>query len=142
MGAISSEYAYVYSTSDQVVPLEGDVVFNSNGPTSTIGHIPGTSGITIVNAGLYLVTFSLSVVEPNQFAVFQNGFPVNNSTYGSGAGTQQNTGHVLMFCSPGDVITLRNHTSSSAVTLQVFAGGTRANVNASMTLVKISNPPL
>lgn len=38
----------------------------------------------------------------------------------------------------GDVLTVRNHSSSSAVTLQTLAGGTQINSNASILIQKVS----
>jgi len=55
----------------------------------------------------------------------------------SGAGTQQNPGGVILTAAAGDVLTLRNHTSAAAVTLQTLAGGTQVNSNASITLFLI-----
>ncbi len=77
-------------------------------------------------------------VEQNQFTLFQNGAAVSGSTYGSGAGTQPNPGAVIITAAAGDVLTLRNHTSSAAVTLQTLAGGTQTNANASIKIEKIS----
>jgi hypothetical protein len=77
-------------------------------------------------------------VEPNQFTLFQNGAPVAGSTYGSGAGTQPNPGVVIITAAAGDVLTLRNHTSSAAVTLQTLAGGTVINSNASIMIQKLN----
>jgi hypothetical protein len=36
------------------------------------------------------------------------------------------------------VLTVRNHSSSAAVTLQTLAGGTQTNVNASILIEKLS----
>jgi hypothetical protein len=52
--------------------------------------------------------------------------------YGSGAGTQQNTGQAIFTLAAGDVLTVRNHSSAAAVTLQTLAGGTQSNANASV----------
>jgi hypothetical protein len=90
-----------------------------------------------VNAGDYKVTFSTSGVEPSQMALFRNGALVPGTIYGSGAGTQQNTGQVIVSLSSGDVLTVRNHTSSSAVTLQTLAGGTQTSSNASVAIEKL-----
>lgn len=133
-----SEYGYVYNTAAQVVPLETDVVFDSNGVLSSgITHVPSTSTIVVGVAGTYKITFVVSAVEPNQFALFQNGAPIAGSVYGSGAGTQQTTGQVLVTMAAGDILTLRNHTSTAAVTLQTLAGGTQINVVASVTIEKL-----
>jgi hypothetical protein len=83
------------------------------------------------------VTFSVSSVEPNQFALFVNGALVMGTVYGSGAGTQQSYGQAIITLAADDVLTLRNHTSSAAVTLQTLAGGTQTNVNASILIEKL-----
>jgi len=120
------------------VPIEADVVFDTNGVLSPgITHAPGTDGIELVNAGIYKVAFSVSGVEPNQMAVFLNGSLVAGTVYGSGAGTQQNTGQVILTIAAGDVLTVRNHTSSSGVTLQTLAGGTQTSINASVSVEKL-----
>ncbi|MBA9013995.1 hypothetical protein [Clostridium beijerinckii] len=77
-------------------------------------------------------------MEPNQFTLFQNGLEVPGSTYGSGAGTQPNPGMVIITAAAGDMLTVRNHTSSAAVTLQTLAGGTQINANASILIERIS----
>jgi len=77
-------------------------------------------------------------VEPNQFAIFVNGALAAGSIHGSGAGTQQNNGHVFLVLSAGDVVTLRNHSSAAAVTLATPIGGTQANANASVAIEKLS----
>ncbi|GBG11129.1 hypothetical protein PAT3040_05916 [Paenibacillus agaridevorans] len=79
----------------------------------------------------------MSGVEPNQFTLFLNGVPVTNTVYGSGAGTQQNFGQAIITIAAGDTLTLHNHTSAAAVTLQTLAGGTEINVNASVVIKKL-----
>lgn len=91
----------------------------------------------LVNGGTYEVTFDVSGTEPNQFALFDNGSPVLGALYGSGAGTQQNIGQVIFNAAGGDVITLRNHSSASAVGLASNVGVTQANANASITILRI-----
>jgi len=133
------QYGYVYNKSAQVVPIEADVTFDTNGITTPgITHAPGTSQIHVTVTGDYVAFFSVSTVEPGQFALFVNGAPVMGAVYGSGAGTQQNSGQTMLALSSGDVLTLRNHTSASAVTLQTATGGTQANVNASLAVIKLN----
>ena len=43
-----------------------------------------------------------------------------------------------MTLSAGDVLTLRNHTSSTSVVLETIAGGSLANVNASVVIQELS----
>jgi hypothetical protein len=135
-----SEYGYVYNLGGQVVPLEGDVTFDSNGVrTSGITHALAGAGITLVSPGTYSLTFSVSGTEPSQFALFVNGTTlVPGSVYGSGAGTQQSSGHVIATFAAGDVLTLRNHTSAAAITLATPIGGTQQSTNASIAIEKLA----
>jgi hypothetical protein len=134
-----SEYGYIYNLIAETVAIEADITFDTNGLiTPGITHAPGTSSILITTPGNYEVTFSVSCVEPNQFALFLNGALVAGTVYGSGAGTQQNKGQALLTIAAGDVLTLRNHSSASAITLQTLAGGTQTNVNASIVIKKLN----
>jgi hypothetical protein len=132
-----SAYAYIYNKTAEVVAIEAPVLFDSNGVLTGVAHTPSSSTIQIVNAGTYEITFSLSGVEPSQFALFVNGAPVSGSVYGSGAGTQQDNGQVLLSLSAGDAITIVNHSSAAAVTLQTLTGGTQTNVNASVIIKRV-----
>jgi hypothetical protein len=115
------------------------VSLDTNGVlTSGISHSLGAAGIVVTNAGDYKIIFNVSGVEPGQFAVFVNGAAVPGTVYGSGAGTQQCYGQVIVTLSAGDVITLTNHSSAAAVTLQTLAGGTQTNVNASLLIEKLN----
>ena len=119
--------------------IEADISFSDNGViVGTITHAPGTSTIQIGSAGDYAIWFDVSGVEPNQFTFFQNGNPVAGSIYGSGAGTQANPGMVIITAAAADVLTVRNHSSAAAVTLQTLAGGTQTNSNASILIQKMS----
>jgi len=120
------------------VAIEADVTFNKNGLlTPGITHAPGNAGIAFTTAGTYKITYSVSGVEPNQFALYRNGALVDGSIYGSGAGTQQNTGQVIVTIGVNDVLTLKNHSSASAVGLQTLSGGTQTNVNASVAIERL-----
>jgi len=133
-----AQYGYIYNTAPQVVAIETDVVFDGNGVISSgLTHIPGTTSIEIATAGTYKVSFSVSALESNQFGLFLNGVLVPGSISGSGAGTQQNNGEAIIIAAAGDVLTLRNHSSVLAVTLQPFAGGTQLNTNAWMLIEQI-----
>jgi hypothetical protein len=133
----SPSYAYVYNLAAQTVAVEADVLFDHTGPLLGFTHTAGTSTITVTAAGTYLVDLSASATEVAQFALTVNGVPVPQSTYGSGAGTQQDNGQVILSLAAGDVLTLRNHSSASAITLATVIGGTQANVNASLVIEKL-----
>lgn len=135
---VAQQYAYVYNLSSQNVPVEADIIFDSNtNLTSGFVHVPGTTTINIINTGIYKVSFSVSSAEPNQFALFLNGSVLSGSIFGSGAGTQQNNGALIFSATAGDVVSLRNHSSAAAVTLASNVGGTQANVNASLIFQKL-----
>ena len=131
-------YAYVYNVGAQTVPLEASVTFDMGGVLSPgVTHAPGAAGITLTSPGTYEFTFSASGTEPNQMALFLNGTVVAGTIYASGAGTQQNTGQGIATVGDGDVLTLRNHTSSAAVGLATPIGGTQASTNASILIEKL-----
>ncbi len=135
----SSDYGYIYNLTAQTVAIDAVVFFDSNGVlTAGITHGLGSSDIKIVNAGDYKVNFSVSGTEPNQFALFLNGVQVPGTVYGSGAGTQQNSGQAILTIGANDVLTLRNRSSAAAVGLQSLAGGTQINVNASIVVQKLN----
>jgi hypothetical protein len=115
------------------------VTFDSNGIlTAGITHTAGSSQIELTSSGTYKVAFGISAVEPSQYTVFLNGAAITGATYGSGAGTQQNNGQVIATVVAGDVLTIRNYTSAAASTLQTLAGGTQANVNASVVIERLN----
>lgn len=131
-------YGYIYNTTAQTVAIDAPVVFDSNGPLLGITHGLSTTSILAVNAGTYSVTFSVSGTEANQFGIFVNGASSPSTIYGSGAGTQQNTGQAILILGVGDIITLVNHSSAAAVGLASVVGGTQANVNASVLLLRLN----
>ncbi len=133
-----AEFSYIYNLSAEVVPVEGDVTLDSNGVlTAGITHIPGLAEVTFVNPGFYAVWFTAAGVEPNQMGLFLNGVAVSGTVYGSGAGTQPSSGQTILTIGAGDVLTIRNHSSAAAVTLQTLAGGTQPNTNASLLIAKL-----
>lgn len=133
-----SAFGYVYNNTAEVVAIEAPIAFDLNGPLLGVTHAPGDAGVAVTSAGIYAVHFSVSGVEPGQFALFVNGAPVAETVYGSGAGTQQDTGFAILTLSANDVLTLVNHSSASAVSLQTLAGGTQMNVNASLLIEKLA----
>ena len=137
--ARTPEYAYIYNELDRTIAVNASVPFDSNGLlTPGIIHATGAAGVQVVNAGDYKVTFSVSGTEPNQMALFLNGVVVEGTIYGSGAGTQQNTGQAIFTIGAGNTLTLRNHASTAEVGLATPIGGTEASANASLTIEKLN----
>ena len=134
-----TEYAYVYNSTAEVVAVNAPVNFDANGPISAdISHAPGSPITTLTNAGTYSVQWFISSVEPCQFTLFVNGEAILSTCYGSGAGTQQNTGRAIINVPANASLELRNHVSAAAVTLQTLAGGTAANINASLIILLLA----
>ena len=134
-----SQFGYVYNTGSQAVAVGASVTFDSNGIlTAGVTHAAGSSEITLTDAGAYKVAFSISAVEASQYTAFLNGVAIMGATYGSGSGTQQNNGQFIVAVATGDVLTIRNHTSAAASTLQSLVGGTEANVNASVLVERLN----
>ena len=133
-----SQYAYVYNVAAEAVAVEADIAFDSNGTlTSGITHVAGATGVTFVTAGIYKITFSVSATGVSQIGLFINGALVPGSNYGSGAGTQQNTGQVILAVAAADVLTVRNHTTGAAVGLPAAVGGTQQTTNASVAIEQL-----
>jgi hypothetical protein len=130
-------YGYVYNLTGETVGIEAPVIFDSNGPLSGFTHLASSSNIGVVAAGTYLVDFSVSGTQVDQFALFDNGALVPGTIYGSGAGTQQNNGQAIVTLAAGDVLTLVNHTSAAGIGLASTIGGTQANVNASIMIEQL-----
>jgi hypothetical protein len=136
--AVTPNYAYVYdATVGQSVATEADVTFSNNGPLRGFTHSTGTAGLTVTTAGTYRIEFALAGVEANQFTIMVNGSALPEMTYGSGAGTQQNDGQAIVSLTAGSVLTLRNHTSAAATTLQSLTGGSQTSVDASLLVEQL-----
>ena len=122
------------------MPLEAAITFDANGViTPGITHVAGEAGIALAGAGAYKISFSVSATEPNQMSIFVDGLPVGGTTYGSGAGTQQNSGQAIIIVGAGGVVTVRNHSSAAAIGLAGVPpiGGTQPAVNASIVIEKL-----
>ena len=119
--------------------VDAAVPFSSNGVmTAGISHSLGGTDITFANAGTYEIVYSVSATEPSQIALFVNGLPINGTTYGSGAGTQQNTGQAIVNLSAGDILTVRSYSSAAAIGLAALIGGTRSTTNASVIIEQLA----
>jgi hypothetical protein len=132
-------FAYIYNTESILnITPEADVPFSTNGEiVGAIAHTPGSSEILINNSGVYEITFSISPDQPNQFALFLNGTLVPGSIYGINATNIYNVGRAIVSITAPAILTLRNHTSFTAVNLHTRIGGTQLNVNASIRIIKL-----
>jgi len=118
------------------------VLFESSAVNNTadITTVSGTGNITIgANAGgLYKISWLVAGAEANAFAVFKGNTKQLGSVYGSGAGTQQNNGFVLLSLAAGDVISLRSDNAPAAITLQLAGTTDTDQVVASIFFEKFN----
>lgn len=131
-------WGYIYNLGSVTIAPEAPILFDTNGPLNGITHTAGSAAINIVSAGTYLINFSVSGTQPNQFAISVNGAPNLSTIYGSGAGTQQNDGQAILVLQAGDVVNVINHTSSGGIGLATPIGGTAASINASIVILRIA----
>ena len=134
----STAFAYIYNLREQTVEINNPVLFDSTGAISGISHTDRAAEIGISSSGIYLISYSVSGTEPNQFALFVNERVLEQSVFGSGAGTQQNNGQIIVELSEKDNITLVNVSGDKAVGLASKIGGDKVNVNASITFLKLN----
>jgi hypothetical protein len=122
------------------LPAEEDIPFDTNGLlVGGISHTPGSTDIVISDSGDYFIFYTMTAFPGNQFALFLDDALVPGSIYGS---TGNNYGSVIIPITAPVTLTVRNHTSTGAVTFPQPTGGTQVNVNASIRLIKLSNLPI
>lgn len=141
-----AEFGYFFQTVGDVAGTiaanNGKALFQTASSNNTAGFamVPASGDITVTNAGIYEIDWSLSAAEAGAMCVYINALKQDlaGSTYGSGAGTQQNTGKTLLTLAANDVISLRTDNCPAALTLQL-AGTTNVNqVVASIMIKKVA----
>lgn len=119
-----------------------NALFQNSSSNNTAGLVlnPLTGEITVGAGadGVYNINYNITGAEANMFAIYINGVKAVGSVYGSGAGTQQNTGLTLLALAEGDVVSLRNNTSPAAVTLQLAGGTDTDQVVVSIMLDRVA----
>lgn len=135
-----NEFAYIYNIGEQRIHQEEDISFDSTGIiTQGISHNAGESKIIIKDNGIYEIFYHVTGKQPNQLTLFSNGVEITNTTFGADDGNAQNIGIQILQLEDNTELTLRNHTSTpSHLDLLVNAGGTQTNVNAAITIKKLS----
>lgn len=141
-----SEFGYFFQTvaavAGTIAANNGKALWSTANSNNTAGFtmVPATGDITVLTAGIYEVDWSLSAAEPGAMVPYVNGVKEDlaGGTYGSGAGTQQNTGKCLLILAANDIVSLRTDNCAAALTLQL-AGTTNTNqVVASIMLKKVN----
>jgi hypothetical protein len=131
-------YGYIYNLTAESIPFQTPIPFDSNGLLAGVTHAPASPDIIVVSAGTYAIFFSESGTGPNQFGIGVNGVLQPSTIYGSGAGTQQNLGQAILVLGAGDIITIINADTVTAVGLASLIGGPLAAVNASVFIIRLT----
>ena len=140
---VTPQYAYIYNTAAETVGASSPVTFAENGQLSSgITHTAGSNTVTLTEAGTYDIRYTVTGTAANQFYLALNGTEVPGSLYGSmpettGDARLTTVGSAIITAAANDTRTLVNN-SATAVPLATQTGGTGANVNASMTIVKLA----
>lgn len=132
-------FAYIYNTSSQTVDPMDPVTFNMIGEAEGIAYVPGATFITVTTGGTYEIDYSLTALEPNQFAIHLNMVFVPGSRYGTDVAQSQNTGTVTVDIPAGSIIQLVNDESAGSITLLTVAGGMNNITNASISFVLLES---
>lgn len=141
-GGATAQFAYIFNSSFRTVALEADVVFDSTlSATAGITHAANSSQIIVLNTGTYKVTFNLICDVVNQFGLFLNGSLVSGTIYGNNfltpnpVAAPRTIGQAIFPISAGDILTLRNHTSSGGTVVFPVLNGGQAGPDGNVTLI-------
>ena len=137
----SSAHGYIYNVTAQVVAPTENIPFSNNGIISgAISHNIGSEEIIIEEVGDYAVLFQVTGATSNQFSIFLDGKPIQNTLYGTDDDNQQNTSQsIITIAEVPAVMTVKYYDNISIlpVTLQSPAGGSQTNVTASLFIQKL-----
>ncbi len=127
----------VYNTAAETVATGTAITFDSAGTGSdTITLTPGTSDVTVAEAGNYLVTARAVGTTPNDITVNLNGAPVAGGTFTSGTGSVSQ-GSVVVAVPAGGVLTLTNSTAGD-LTLEADTASGQPIVNSQLSVTRLS----
>jgi hypothetical protein len=133
------DYAFLYDVLGQTVAPSGDVLFRTEGPmTSEFAHVAGSSSITFATGGIFKVAISIAGSLRNQVGVTLNGVSVVGAIFGTDDNSQQNAGQTIISVAAGQVMTVRNQSTTAAIPLDNTAGGTATNVDASILIERLA----
>ncbi|EKQ54028.1 MAG: hypothetical protein A370_03360, partial [Clostridium sp. Maddingley MBC34-26] len=134
-GSSSFGSAYQLATiADATIVGGADIPFSNNGPLSSIAHTAGTTTITVTNAGIYEIKYSISITAGigSQVAIAVNGTVDPSTSVSALVATGEISGIAMLTLAAGDVITLRNN---SAVALTVALAPA---VSAQLTITQLN----
>jgi hypothetical protein len=128
-----------WSTNTQEVLTESDVVFNESSNVNGLIWNGSDSNVKISEDGVYKIFFMATTNTAAQFCIAVNGIPIDYSIQGTNKGAGQLSVRSLVKLLKGDVVSIKNHTSSnSKIIISKEAGGVQKSLSSLMTVFKIA----
>ena len=133
-----SAFAYLFSLTATalVVAPNTDVVLNSNGPTRNITHTLNTPQVMIQKSGVYQVYYGVNAIAGagGFISLAVNGTVDASTTIPIATVPSETSGKVTLNLRRGDILTLRNSSVVTPITLAVAPA-----VGAQLTLERIGD---
>lgn len=131
-------YGKFFTQTSQTVAVESSVTFDQHSEVRCLSHVIGSSDVTIEKSGLYHLFGLVATTQVAQFGIFVNGSVLPQSVVGTNKGAGQLSSRVLSELKKGDIVSWRNHTSATSVTLAMNPGGTIPAISGELEIVRIA----
>jgi hypothetical protein len=123
-----------------IVPTNTDVPFEA---TTNVNGLSWSSvvpeKVNILEDGVYKVFFLANTTSAAQLAFFVNGIAIETTTQGINMGAAQVSLRALLELKKGDMLTVRNHTSTNgSIEIPQKTGGKQNDVDAILTVMRIA----
>jgi hypothetical protein len=126
-----------YKIGTQTINQEEAVAFDTTLNVNGLELLP-TNEVRVSKSGIYKAYFVISTNSACQFGFFVNGAPVNFTIMGTNKGAGQMTIRALLEMNKGDVLSVRNHNSGTAIVVNPQSGGRIPSIDALLTIVKVA----
>ena len=125
------DYAYYYNVSEQTIFSNSVIIFD-NPIRNSIGIQYSSGNILLINIGVYKVIFNVNSIQQNQICLHLNSIVLNESVY-------ENYGScIINTTTPNSILTLTSTTVTPITLMATNAFGTHTQINASITIERIS----
>lgn len=137
-GAISSSYAYAYTTNNYAAILPGETIELTVLDSVQSGAFVLTNGgITVSEAGVYLINYRVLPTNIAVIAISQNGIALANSKFGNNSSAVPINALIVERLSAGDTIRIINGGVTNVNVLKSTSSAD--NLTVSLTLTKIAS---
>ena len=130
-----------FSNLTQTVALEDDFVFSAYQNVNKLTwNALNPNQVTVVESGIYKVFAMINTNNTAQITLCVNSVPNEDTTQGTNKGAGQLTMRTILSLNAGDVLSIRNHsTSAGPIIVDPNCGGTNPNVSLILTIFKVTN---